>query len=210
SEDLPDAQADDAGEVTVIRRNKPAFQAPTASVQVERITVPMTGDAPLHNQPQAAPAYSQMPQQRPNTILIVLVTMIATIFLIGLGAGVVWLIFSMRSNTDANSNTNQNANFNSNTNFNTNSLYPPSPTPSPLPTYNANVNTISNSDSNLTKTPTPSPTPTPTPKPSPTPLESPDTTPLPSPKPTTSPVTRPGISPTPLPTPRTVITPPDN
>lgn len=209
---------DDPGEVTIIRKNIPVpppppedefFTEPETSKP--RIVVPMAAD-PV---PRPRPAAQYQQPARPNTLKVVVLTIIGTVSLLALGALGLWAF--MRGTNDnanngninaniANMNTNVNTNlgvdfnFNTNANFNTNSR------------VNSNVNTNTNTN---TRTPTPTPTATPTPRPTESPVDTPTPsptatrTPLPTPSPTTI-IIRPGGSPTPRATPRQPSSPTPN
>ena len=230
SEDLeiPEVEADDPSEVTVIRRNiptPPPIEQPPAPAPREddysdvrpnsggqRIVVP-TFEAQQRERARVAAQYQAQQPRGANTILVVLLTIFGTIIVVGVGGVLLYLLVVDRSgNTNANANTNLNANQNVNANvsntlfdFNTNGNFN-----SP---GNANVNVNAN-----TRTPTPTPTATPRPSESPLPTpdndDDPDARPTPSRTPVSTPtpiIIRPGATPTtprtPLPTPRTIMTP---
>jgi len=205
---------DDPDEATVIRRNPVVPPTPEAdenfSVPVprrnERIVVPTV--AP-RSEPRARVVTPYNPPPRPNTAKVVLLTVIGTLAVLGIGAAGVYLLQNdQESNTNINVNTsmpNLNTNINTNigidTNFNFNT------------NANFNANSITNLNSNLntnirtpTPTPRPSPTATPTASPTaepnqtPTPARSPTParTPIPTPEPT---IIRPGRLPSPRPSP---------
>ena len=200
---------DEAGEVTVVRRNipvppPPGFDDDDFSMpkdrQSERIVVPMSTEPaadPIRNR-NAAVYY---PPPRQNTFKVVVLTMVGTLFIVGIAAA---LFMLLRSNQASNSNININANFNANQNtnlgFDSNFNF----------NVNAGLPTTTNLNTNLnanvrTPTPTPSVTPTPTPRPtiSPTPqVEITPAVPRTSPTPDEGrPRTTPTVS-TPRPTPR--------
>ena len=221
--EVPIADEDDAGDVTVVRRNVPVpVPIPPAprldedySVPGERssqrIVVPMTPTPtadPIRNRMSAA--YYAPPRQ--NTFKVVVLTILGTLVVLGLGGGLLWLLQRERTgnanvNINANLNANQNANLGLDTNFNFN--------------MNSTVGGSGNFNSNISfnanlRTPTPSPTPTPTPRPTPTPTATPESnviitpaTPRPSPtfdgRPRTTPT--PPSAPTPRPTPHTFSSP---
>ena len=195
SENLPETGEDDPGEVTVVRRNVP-IPPPLPDEEMnfeggqspppQRIVVPT--DEPINIPPRPQRQSYQASQKKPNTLLIVLLTIIGTVIVLGGGFGIVYLLQrGSASNTNANVNanlSNANVELNSNildSNFNFN--------------QNANVNANVNVNANL-KTPTPTPKPSPSPSPTPSPEE--------GASPTPSPDQRPGSSPTPIfsPTPR--------
>lgn len=220
---------DDPSEVTVIRRNAPSVPpVPELPPEPEDFSVsepphrPVSGGqrivVPTFEEQQRAErariaAQYQQPPRKSNTILVVFLTMIGTVFVLGLGAAGFWFLQRDRTaaNANANGNANQNANVGLNTTFDFN-LNGNFSTPAP----NINVNVNANA-----ATPSPTPRPSATPTPSPTPDDDdPDATP--SPAPTRTPVVtptpiiiRPGSTPTPPSTPRptprvtprTIITP---
>ena len=205
---------DDAGEVTVVRRNIAVPPPPgmddddfsdVADRPAERIVVPMAPEPavdPIRN-PRSA-AYYAPPQQ--NTFKVVVLTVLGTLFVLALGAGMFWILQRGRAtnsnlNLNANLNANQNTNYGIDTNFNFNTNIGGGTTiPNTNFNFNANVRT---------PTPTPSPTPTPTPHPtlSPTPTPEVDITPsVPRATPTVD-MSRPRTTPTPVPTGTTRTTP---
>ncbi len=176
-----EAPEDDPSEVTVIRRNapKPSSETP-AILRSGNVPTPLPDDfdeepfQPRNSSPrivvpttqQQQPSNPVMPPSQTagtNAFKVAFLTMVGTIFVLGLGALLFW--FLMRDSepaANANANTNVNANVNTNVNtnlgvgnfdFNTNSLPPPA---------NSNINAA-------TPTPTRTPTPTPTRTPAPTP-----------------------------------------
>ena len=230
--DVPQVEADDPSEVTVIRRNVPVppplpvepevedfsiSEEPNRPVSSQRIVVPTFEERQRQERARVAAQYHQ-PPRRSNTALVVFLTMIGTVFVLGIGAAGFW--FLQRGGTTANNNNNnanQNANVGLNTSFDFN-LNGNFSTPV------ANTNTDFNTNTS-TPTPTPRPSATPTASPTATPDDEPDgnPTPLPSrsPIPTPTPIViRPGSSPTPPAastprptprvTPRTIITPSTN
>lgn len=187
-----DVDDDDAGEVTVIRRNVPVPPPPVEEDfsseprAGERIVVPTYQDRQGQAPPRTIPY--QAPPRKTNTALVVLLTIIGTVTALGLVGGAIWLFTSSRSdntnvNNNLNLNANQNVNVNTNlgidTNFN----------------FNMNANVNMNVNANV-KTPTPTPRPSPSVTPSPSPSPSPDEDGTPS-----NGNTRPRATPTPLPTP---------
>ncbi|MFT3743331.1 MAG: hypothetical protein QM785_03450 [Pyrinomonadaceae bacterium] len=202
---------DDFGQETIIRR-KPivADDQPIAydsQGQSERIVIPTSEPQTSTVRPRAAQGFV-VPPPPPNTARTVFLTIIGTLFVLGLGVGIFWLLKKdTPANTNLNINSNQNtnlntnlgfdSNFNFNTNFNTNS------------NINSNLNLNSNFNMNVNANANTKPSPTPSPKPSPTPspVRSPTPEPSDSPSPTN---TRPPVNtqPTPLGTPRTGPRPP--
>lgn len=217
---------DDASEVTVVRRNIPVPPplgmedddfSDAAERPAERIVVPMSpepvGD-PIRN-PRSA-AYYAPPQQ--NTFKVVVLTVLGTLFILGIGAFMFWMLQRGRAtnsniNLNANLNANQNANYGIDTNFNFNVNSSVGGTTIPNTNFNFNANV-------KTPTPTPSVTPTPTPHPTASPTQTPevDITPsVPRATPTID-LSRPRTTPTstpppvvthstPRPTPRVTATP---
>ncbi len=202
SESLGEEVDDDAGEVTVVRRNVPV---PEPDPERPRIVVPTYEEA-REQQARARVAPPYRPPTKSNTAKVVILTILGTLAVIGVAAMGLWLLQRDRSadsnlnaNIDANANANINANTNlgidTNFNFNLNANFNSGP----------NLNTNVNVNANLkTPTPTPKPTPSATPAPTPdddaTPAPTPSRTPIPTPEPT---IIRPGSSPTP----RSVSTP---
>ena len=195
SESIEDATEDEAGDVTVVRRNIPV--PPEPEPDRPRIVVPTYEEARGHEaRARVVPPYR--PPQKSNTAKVVFLTILGTLAVLAVAGAGIWLLRrddSANSNLNANVNTNANINANTNlgidTNFNFN--------------LNANFNTNSNVNTNVNanvKTPTPTPRPSPSVTPSPTPDDDDDTTPTPSrtPIPTPQPtIIRPGQSPTPRP-----------
>jgi len=231
--DVPQVEADDPSEVTVIRRNVPVPPPPPVEPEVEDFSISEEPNRPVASQRIVVPTFEerqrqerarvaaqyQQPPRKSNTALVVFLTMIGTVFVLGIGAAGFWFLqrSGSASNNSANLNSNQNVNvglsnsfdFNVNGNFST-----------PVSNTNTDFNTNTS-----TPTPTPRPSATPTPSPSATPDDEQDATPTPlpsrSPIPTPTPIViRPGSSPTPPPastprptprvTPRTIITPSTN
>ena len=192
SESLDEPADDEAGDVTVVRRNIPV--PPEPERERPRIVVPTYEES--REQPRARVVPQNLPRKS-NTAKIVVLTILGTLAVLGVAAAGVFMLRrgnSADSNLNANVNTNANVNANTNlgidTNFNFN--------------LNANFNSNTNANTNVNanvKTPTPTPKPSPSATPSPTPDDD-DTTPTPtrSPLPTPQPtIIRPGSSPTPRP-----------
>jgi hypothetical protein len=180
SADLDEQDDDDIGEMTVISRNKTANSPdvdpsdPGQESRSERIVIPTSGERQAQSVRQRpAPAYYP-PPSKPNTTRIVVLTILGTVSLLGLGALLFWALSSGNSgNTNINLNTNLgnfngnlNTDLNTNFNFNTNA------------NFDSNFNLDANFNTNI-RTPTPTPKPSPTPRPTPEPTETPDTTPTP-------------------------------
>ena len=190
SESLDEAVDDEAGDVTVVRRNIPIPPDP----ERPRIVVPTYEESREQQRARVAPPYAA---PKSNTAKIVFLTILATLgVLTAVGAGVWFLQRDDAANSNVNTNMNANANINANTNlgidtnfnFNLNS------------NFNAGTNLNTNVNANV-KTPTPTPKPSPSATPSPTPDDdettpTPSRTPIPTPQPT---IIRPGGSPTPRP-----------
>ena len=193
SESLVEPEDDDPSDVTVVRRNNAAG---TPEEDRPRIVVP-TYEETRRQEARARVAPPYYPPQKANTAKVVILTILGTLFVVGIVGGGVWLIQrnGANSNSNVNANMNANANVNANTNlgidtnfnFNLNANFTPSTN------LNTNVNTN-------VKTPTPTPKPSPSATPSPTPDDdatpTPSRTPIPTPQPT---IIRPGGSPTPRP-----------
>jgi hypothetical protein len=217
---------DDPSEVTVIRRNGPNVAAipdlppepedfsisepPHSPDPKQRIVIPTFEERQRQERARVAAQYQQ--PRKASTALVVFLTVIGTVFVLGIGAVGFWFLQRDRSaaNTNANNaNTNANVNLNTGFDFNLNGNFNSS-----APTSNTNSN------ANVS-TPSPTPRPTATPSPTATPdTDDPDATPSPdatrTPIPTPTPIIiRPGSSPpppatprpTPRVTPRTIITP---
>ena len=212
---------DDIGEITVIRRKDVPAPPPSidelnaelrSPASSERIVIPTAPVDPVQNVRTRTAAAYYPPVEKPNTLKVVVLTVIGTISLLGLGALLFWFLQKETpANTNANLNTNlgsfngnlnsnvntaidSNFNFNMNSNFNSN--------------YNLNSNFNTNTNANV-KTPTPTPKPSPSPSPSPSPDASATPTPTRTPAPANT--NRPAPSPTPRmgprPTPNPVRTP---
>jgi hypothetical protein len=223
SEAVP-ADADEVDEVTVVRRNVHVPPPPSVDEEdfsepvrnSERIVIPTIDDGPRERVRTAA-AYN--PPPRPSTFKVVVLTVLGTLAVLGMG-GLAFMFLqkdggsNRNNNLNANQNINTNVNaFDANFNFNGFTSSPPSnvnvnanlktPTPTPKPSPSAS--------------PSESPTATPTPEHSvtPTPAPSPGGNVSPSPRPTASPDSRPRLTtptpattaPTPRPTPRVTISP---
>ena len=208
SESIEDPD-DDAGEVTVIRKNSaPVPPPPQSSIDEisfspdrpsgDRIVVPTFDDQPppAVAQPRARVIAPYQPVGPPpqNTGKVVFLTILGTIAAMGLGALMFWMLQSGSSDENLNVNTNFNAYLeNSNTNVNTNIGIDSN--------FNFNINGNFNSPSNMnldTNANLRTPSPTPTPRPSPSPTVPPSPTPDDEDTPDPSPTRRPGASPTPI------------
>lgn len=191
-----EADEDDAGDVTVVRRNIPVPpEVDQPRHEAPRIVVP-TYDQSRTQPPRArvAPPYHQ---PKSNTAKVVVLTILGTLAVLGLIALGAWML---QRDDAANSNLNGNANANVNINANTNLGIDTNFNFNVNANFNANTNLNTNVNTNTnTRTPTPTPRPSPTPSPSPTPDDeetpTPTRTPIPTPQPT---IIRPG-SPTPRP-----------
>ena len=214
---------DEAGEVTVVRRNIAVPAPPSIDDEfsgqgqrhAERIVVPMTTEPPIDPLRNRNAVYYPPPRQ--NTFKVIVLTVVGTLFVLGIGALLFALLQRERGNNtnvnlNANVNANQNANYGIDTNFNFN-------VNSSLGSTTSNINAIPSFNANIkTPTPTPSPTTTPTPRPSPSVTPTPDelepaTPPRPTPtidgRPRTTPTQTPPAMTrsTPRPTPHTFSTP---
>lgn len=189
SESLDEPVEDDPGDVTVVRRNIQVPPEPESDMP--RIVVPTYEES--RQQPRPPSAYN--PPRKQNTAKVVVLTILGTLAVLGLGAAGLWLFQrgnSSNTNLNANVNANANANVNANTNLgiDTNFNF----------NLNANFNGATNLNTNInanvkTPTPTPKPSPSVTPSPSPNPNDNttPGSSPIPTPQPT---IIRPGVSPT--------------
>ena len=192
-----DEVEDEAGEVTVVRRNIPV--PPERPEERPRIVVPTYEEK---REQQARARVAHHPPPKSNTAKVVILTILGTLGVLAAIAAIAW--FLQRDNaadSNSNANVNVNANINANTNLGIDTNF----------NFNLNANFNSNSNSNLNtntntnanvRTPTPTPRPSPSATPSPTPDDdddnttpSPSRTPIPTPQPT---IIRPG-SPTPRP-----------
>jgi hypothetical protein len=224
-----DPAEDDPSEVTVIRRNGPSVapipdlppdpedfsisEPPHSREPNQRIVIPTFEERQRQERARVAAHYRE--PRKSSTALVVFLTIIGTVFVLGIGAAGFWFLQRERAATNTNSNINANTNANLNVNtgfdFNLNGSFNASAS-------NANANVSANVS---TPSPTPRPTATSTPTPTATPDDNdPDATPSPEPSrtpiPTPTPIIiRPGSSPpppatprpTPRVTPRTIITP---
>ena len=199
SESLDEPRDDDAGDVTVVRRNIPV--PPEPEQERPRIVVP------TYEETRAQQARTRVapPPTRSNTAKVVILTILGTLAVLAVaGAGIWFLQRDEVSDANLNANVNTNANVNANTNLGIDANFNFN--------LNLNANTNGNTNANLNanvKTPTPTPTPRPSPSvtPSPTPDDdevtpTPTRTPIPTPQPT---IIRPGS-----PSPRPPSTPPRN
>jgi TonB family protein len=197
SENLLEADEDDPGEVTVVRRNVPtpsplpeedlSFEE-TANPPPQRIVV--STDDQINFPPTKPQRQSyQAPPRKVNTLLVVLLTIIGTVVVLGGGLAIVYLLQrGSASNTNVNANANlSNANIELNTNIGIDSNF----------NFNVNTNVNANVNVNANKSPTPTPKPSPSPSPTPTPEEGASPTPMIDIRPAGSPT--PGFSPTPRP-----------
>jgi hypothetical protein len=206
--------ADDFGEETVIRKDKPKAVIPpptpdfvedTAVEAVEaedtespRIVI-STQKERVVEQPVRAKttAYKTVAPPKSNTALTVVTTILLTLVVLGGVGGLFWALSGKDNGTNVNINTNPPENLNLNVGSNTNA----SPTP-----FDFNTNTNSNISTNLgtnlstnlgtnTNQKTPSPTKTPGTSPTPTPSAEPSESPEPTIRPSATPVaTRPPVA----------------
>ena len=195
------SEEDDIGQETVIRRRPdPAMSEPGSG---ERIVIPTSAAASEQQvRPRQAATYYPPPPPPPNTAKTVALTILGTVFVLGCGAFMFWLLQKEAPTTANNINTNPpnanlNANFDSNFNFNLNSNFNSN--------FNSNLNTNFNFNLNANTRPSPTPRMSPIPTPTPTPIMPPSPTPVrPTPRPAASPTPRPAT------TPRTGPRPPTN
>jgi TonB family protein len=187
SENLPEAEGDDPGEVTVVRHNMPPPLPPSdddfddSPVPAHKRIVVSTDDE-INFPPRSQRQAYQAPAKKANTLLVVLLTIIGTVVVLSGGLGIVYLL---QRGTTSNANVNAsipNANVELNTNLGIDSNF----------NFNANTNVNVNVNVNANKSPTPTPKPSPSPSPTPSPDEGASPTPdIPGTTPT------PGVSPTP-------------
>src|SRR5688500_6262520 len=128
--EVPEVEADDPSEVTVIRRNIPV-PSPIPHEEVaddfsdvrpnsggQRIVVPTFEDQQRERARVAAQYQSHQPR-RSNTALVVLLTIFGTIIVVGMGGAIFYLLV-VNKGENGNTNVNVNANANQNVNVNTN------------------------------------------------------------------------------------------
>ncbi len=209
-----EAAEDDEGEIgqeTIVRR-KPlvppdqplAFDEQGRS---ERIVIPTQhAEPPPPNGPNVRARSAQgynVPPPPPNTAKTVVLTVLGTLAVLGVGVAIVWFLrkdtpsnINVNLNANQNLNLNSNVGFDSNFNFNLNSNFNANSNAN----FNANlgVNINTNTNANTTR---PSPTPSPRLSPSPSPDD-------PSPTPANTATPRPTVSPRPSVTPRPTNTQP--
>lgn len=196
---------DDIGEITVIRRKTTVPSPPPdidedtpfkASEPGERIVIPTSSEpSEQHVRPRTASVY--YPPPPPNTGKTVVLTILGTLVVLVIGAGLFWFL---QKEAPANKNMNLNANLgNVNTNLNTSLPIDSNFNFNANGGYNTNYNINTNLNA-ITKTPTPTPKPSPSVSPSPSPSVSPSLSPTPK--------ANANGQPTPSPTPRTGPRPP--
>ena len=211
-------EADDFGEETIIRKDKPATAAavvpseppefvedtavePIESSDAPRIVIPTREEIREQKvRPKQAAYYPPPPTAKSNTALIVVTTILLTIVVLGGIGGLFWAFNGNDKNANVNINTNppenMNLSVNSNVNIPATNLEYGNTYSNTNYNLGTNLSTI-NTNSNL-KTPAPTRTPSPSPSPSASPSASPTTSPDATPRATLSPtVIRP---PTPSPT----------
>src|SRR5215204_6173201 len=110
SESLDDGADDDAGDVTVVRRNVPVPEPEEERSPTPRIVVP-TYEEQREQQSRSRSAFNPPPKS--NTAKVVILTIIATLAVLGVFGGGVWLL-----QRDNSANSNLNANVNANVNVN--------------------------------------------------------------------------------------------
>ncbi len=205
SESIEKIDEDEAGEVTVIRKNAAVPPPPPPPQNLiddisfspdpvpsrDRIVVPTADEQPIAQaRARVIPPYQPLPQP-PNTGKVVALTILGTLAAMALGAFGFWMLQDGDTAANININTNfnnslENLNVNTNTgldsnfNFNTNA------------NFNSNFNTNINANyaSNL-RTPTPTPRPSPSPTATAAPSPTPDSSNTPVPTPTRAPVSTP-------------------
>jgi hypothetical protein len=215
SESSEPPAADDFGEDTVIRRKPVVESSDTQPIgydehgRSERIVIPTEHqNVPQQVRPRPTQGYVQPPPPS-NTTRTVVLTILGTLAVLGLGAAIFWgLQKDEPRDTNININGNQSTNLNTNLAFDSNFNFNSS-TPSNL-NGNSNVSSIGNFNTNASTRPSPvsSPRPSPTPSPIrtvlPTPSDEIETRPTPSStrsttNSNTSPVGTPRIGPRPPP-----------
>jgi TonB family protein len=222
SESIDGTEDDDAGEVTIIRKNVSAPPPPPNAIDdisftpdptpsAQRIVVP-TMEEPAGAQARARviPPYQPPYPPKSNTAKVVILTILGTLAVFAFGA----IIFQFLRNDTAD-NSNINTNFNSNianvnTNVNTNLGIDGNFN------FNANANFNTNSLPNINtntgiRTPTPTPKPSPSAQPSASPSQTPDSNATPGPTRTPAPTQTPiVVRPNPTPTTPRMNPPPAN
>lgn len=195
-----DESTSDLGEETIITRRPVPVEPETFAEpeQPERIVIPTVYPPTSQVRPRAPAAYYPPPPPD-NTAKTVILTIVGTVAVLGLGAAMFWALQGdPPSNISINLNANllnQNANLNTNLGFDSNFNFD----------TNANFNINYNSGTNLN---TNARTPSPSPRPSFSPAPSPAASTAPSARPTASPRPSPRPSVTVSPTPRTGPRPP--
>jgi TonB family protein len=190
---------DELNEQTVIRRNNVPPPVPDVDAEPtvqERLVIP-TSDQPRAQTVQQQ-TVTPAPPRKSNTATVVLLTLLGTLAVLGIGFGG-WYFLQNRNSGEANNNVNVNTNPpNQNTNVNADNS-PANFNFNVDTNTNTNVNTNVNTNANV-KTPTPTPTKTPTPTPTKTPTPDVNAN-------VNANVANTNASPTPTPTPRTTPTP---
>jgi TonB family protein len=203
-------EADDFGEETLVRKEKPLNPPPMDIVEDTAVEPDKDADAPrivIPTQEQQIRAktntYRPVPPPKSNTALVVVTTILLTVVVLGGIAALFWAFNGNNNGANVNVNTNPPDNLNVNTNsivnipptnfdYNINSNY----------NFNSNINT--NFNTNI-KTPTPTKSPSPSASPNASPDANTNTntntrTPTPSrtpaPSPSASPRTTPSDEPT--------------
>src|SRR5215210_8083451 len=88
--------AEEEEEATVIRRRNPVSETPVeppAEVESQRLVVPVVDERAEQQHVRTKPAAYQKPPQKSNTALVVLATMLGTIFVLG-GALIAYRLLS--------------------------------------------------------------------------------------------------------------------
>lgn len=207
SETIIEDADDEIGQETVIRRKPlvPPDQPLSFDTEgrSERIVIPTSEPQPGPNvRARTAQGYV-VPPPPPNTAKTVLLTILGTLGIVGLGVLLFWMLRSdPPANANVNVNANQNANLNTNLSFDSNFNFNVNANAnSNLNTnFNISANLPTNTNSNANTRPSPSPSPRLSPSPSPVVTTSPTPSNTSTPRPAN---TRPAnVPPTPLGTPR--------
>jgi hypothetical protein len=201
---------DEIGQETVVRR-KPLVPPDQPLVfddhgRSERIVIPTSEPSPGPNVRARSTTGYVVPPPPPNTARTVLLTILGTLGVLGLGVFIFWMLRSDKpANVNVNVNANQNTNLNTNLSFDSNFNFNVNTNSNTNANLNTNFNLPANFNTNVNTNANTRPSPTPSPRVTPSPSPEPSTAPTPantaSPRPTVSP--RPTNSqPTPVGTPR--------
>lgn len=194
---------DDFGQETIVRQ-KPLIRdeqpiAYDAQGQSERIVIPTSQPQQTQVRARTAQGYV-VPPPPPNTARTVFLTIIGTLFVLGIGTAIFWLLrkdvpATTNLNINANQNTNLNTNLGFDSNFNFNTIGNLNSNFNLSTNLNTNFNTNVNTRPSPTASPTSSPRLTPTPTAVPTASATPANTATPKPP-------APNAQPSPAETPR--------